>query len=103
MEVVRLVAYLGTPASELARIVGCEVEQLVAAEAGQQALTPGESARLGLWLSAAWWRHGWRVGLADAQTEQAVREAAGCAERLCWVPSDWTRDLAIAAACAKDK
>jgi hypothetical protein len=96
MDVVRLVAFLGTPASELATIMGCDLEQLMDAERGAQALTPAESSRLSMWLSAAWWRHTWRAGERDARTAAAVREAASYAEHLDWVPVDWLRDLGVA-------
>ena len=96
MDVVRLVAFLGTPASELAMIMGCELEQLLNAEQGAQALTPAESSRMTMWLSASWWRYAWRAGESDAQTEAAVREAAGYAEHLHYVPGDWLRDLSVA-------
>ena len=98
MDVVRLVAFLGTPASELAMIMGCDLCQLMEAEEGQQALTPAESSRMATWLSAAWWRHTWRAGDADARTDRAVREAASYAEHLHWIPVDWLRDLSVAIA-----
>lgn len=96
MDVVRLVAFLGTPASELARIMGCTTEALLLAEQNLQALTPTESTRMSDWLSAAWWRHSWRCGESDAQSEAAVRAAASHVERLPWVPDDWLRDLSVA-------
>ena len=97
MDVVRLLAFLGSPASELAQVMGCDVHKLRQAEQGLQALTPGESTRLALWLSASWWRHAWRCGNRDATTAAAVQEAANYVALLPWVPSDYLRDLSLAA------
>lgn len=98
MDVVRLLAFLGSPASEMAQVMGCDVVRLREAEQGLQALTPSESGRLSVWLSAAWWRHAWRCGNTDATTADAVREAAGYVLLLPWVPDDYVRDLTVAAA-----
>jgi|TARA_R100000458_G_scaffold12970_1_gene10797 transcriptional regulator with XRE-family HTH domain len=97
MDVVRLLAFLGSPASELAQVMGCDVARLHQAERGLQALTPSESSRLALWLSAAWWRHSWRCGNKDATTASAVQEAASYVALLPWVPDDYLRDLSVAA------
>lgn len=94
-DVVMLVAFLGTPASELARIIGCE--PCVIRDAGRQ-FTPVELDRLGMWLGAAWWRFAWRKGHPDASSEAAVREAASYIETLFFVPDDFMRDLSIAVA-----
>ena len=100
-DVVKLVAFLGTPVSELARIVGCDAGTLRQVALRQSRLTPAEGDRLAMWLAASWWRYAWRAGSGEARLGESVREAARYAEALPWLPSDWLRDLLVAAREAK--
>ena len=102
-EVVRLVAYLGTPASELAQIMSTDVQVVISAADGRQALTPTELQRLSAWLSASWWQHLWRSGHRDAASEDALRDAVIYSSGLPWVPYEWSRDITIAVASLGDK
>lgn len=94
-DIILLVAFFGTPASELGRIIGCD-SQLIADES--YAFTPAQLDRLASWLGAAYWRYSWRSGHPDASKEPAIREAANYIEPLLFVPDDFIRDLSWAVA-----
>ena len=89
-------AALGSPASELARVVDVPHSALVGAVCHGEPLHPFVVELVSRWLSCVWWRTLWRLGMDEGNDEAEMELVADLAATLPAVPDDWAADLARA-------
>lgn len=86
-----LCAALGSPLSELSRVVACDALILRRAVEGD-ALSPEVLGATGRWVGCLWWRTLWRLGHASAHSLTEVDAVAMLSGSLPFVPLDWLAD-----------
>jgi hypothetical protein len=104
MHPIALAAYLGSPASDTARVIGVGVLDLYD-DRGSEVRSPtprqrplgGDAGdRLGWWLAALTWWNDWRSGGRGASSPDVVRAVGIVAAQLDAWPVEFARDLGLA-------
>ena len=104
MNPIALAAYLGSPASELSRVLDVEVAELYERQTSRHAAPlarmrplPGiANERLSAWLACLTWWNDWRHGGMAAAERQMVDAVGSVARQLDVWPVEFARDLGLA-------
>ena len=90
-------AALGSPVTEVARVVACEPRVLRDSVRGRQKLKRPVARAVSRWIPCLWWRTLWRLGHPMGNDRQELEAVSRLALTLSWLPDDWAADLARAA------
>jgi len=90
-------AALGSPVSEVARVVDVSPRLLRDTVRGRELLGPPVAGLVGRWISCLWWRTLWRLGHPTGNDREELDAVSRLALTLPWLPDDWAADLARAA------
>ena len=90
-------AALGSPVSEVARVVGCEPRALRDSVRGRELLKRATAQAVSRWIPCLWWRTLWRLGHPVGNDRDELEAVSRLALTLPWLPDDWAADLARAA------
>lgn len=90
-------AALGSPVTEVARVVAVSPRRLRDTVRGRETLDASSALLIARWVPCLWWRTLWRLGHPVGNDRRELDAVSRLALTLPWVPDDWAADLGRAA------